>query len=599
MPENTTRCSCDSARSSNRRALTGTALVRQLRGAGAIFWSSRGLVLLGVLVAVTIGAIAAFMIWHGRQSALKDHQRGMNSMSVVLAEQTSRYVQVIDLILQEVQARITHLDPASPADFEHQFATQDVHSYLAERLKHIPQADAIVLIDANGRIFNTSRASQARNPDVSDRDYYRYFLEHDDREAFVGSVSKSRGTGELSFFVARRINGSNGQFLGLVLGVVDLKYLTTFYQAAIEKLGETVALCRRDGTMLIRYPDPELAIGMKLAPGLPWHRHVALGGGYYINTAAITGLPSLISVHLLRDYPLVLTLIMTEADALARWHKEALYTAGISIIAALTVAGLFWMLARQFRRQAEHNAELELGRQQVDAVLSNVTHGVCFFDGNKKLRLSNRRYAEIFNLPPEATQVGRSLEELIRFREAAGTAVDMSRSDYLSWRDNLMLTDKPPNAVTALRNGRFVASYYQAMPDGGWVATHEDITERQHAEASIVFMARHDALTKLPNRMLFKERMEQAIAMARRGTGFAVLCLDLDKFKQVNDTMGHPVGDGTADGRGRQAAGLRARGRHRRAAGRRRICHHPACPPAARRCGRSCQPDHRGFWSAL
>ncbi len=82
------------------------------------------------------------------------------------------------------------------------------------------------------------------------------------------------------------------------------------------------------------------------------------------------------------------------------------------------------------------------------------------------------------------------------------------------------------------------------MPDGGWVATHEDITERQEAEARIVFMARHDALTKLPNRNLFHERLEQAIGRVGRGSGCAVLCLDLDHFKRVNDLLGHPAGDG-------------------------------------------------------
>ena len=84
----------------------------------------------------------------------------------------------------------------------------------------------------------------------------------------------------------------------------------------------------------------------------------------------------------------------------------------------------------------------------------------------------------------------------------------------------------------------------QPMSDGGWVATHEDITEQQQAEASIAFLAEHDALTRLANRLLFNDRLDRAIAMAERGDEFALLYLDLDHFKIVNDTLGHPAGDG-------------------------------------------------------
>jgi diguanylate cyclase (GGDEF)-like protein len=192
-------------------------------------------------------------------------------------------------------------------------------------------------------------------------------------------------------------------------------------------------------------------------------------------------------------------------------------------------------------RQLAELAELERGRLQ--AAVSNMPIGLAMYDAERRLIICNDRYSEMYRLPRELTAPGTALEDILQERVRTGIFVGTSSNKFIEDTYALITQHEPVLQLADLRDGRTFSVIYQPMRGGGWVSTHEDVTERRRAEARIHHMARHDALTDLPNRTLLKERMEEALAKARRDDSMAVLCMDLDRFKAVNDTLGHPIGD--------------------------------------------------------
>jgi diguanylate cyclase (GGDEF)-like protein len=191
--------------------------------------------------------------------------------------------------------------------------------------------------------------------------------------------------------------------------------------------------------------------------------------------------------------------------------------------------------------------ELERINMQFDAALSNMTQGLCMFDGQKRLLVWNERYTELYQLPPELQKVGTLHRDVIADRISRGILKGDTNASATTAK--LASLNELPKDVTSSRvdeftDGRFVLVTRQPMANGGWLATHEDITERRRAEAEIVHLARHDALTGLANRAEFNARLDEASKrLKRNGGAVTVMMLDLDAFKAVNDTLGHPAGD--------------------------------------------------------
>ena len=338
-----------------------TQLQRHDGGAQAtgLFRSTRSFVATSVALVVLILGTASLVIWNARERAFNQYQDGMTSLALVLSEQTARYVQVVDLAMLTIRSTVMDYDDRTYAESKAHLGSDQLHQILAERVTNVPQVNAIAIIGADGEILNSSRPQPTTVGILSDRDFFQYLKYHDGPAIFVGAPSVGRITGKWSLFFARRINRPDGSFLGLVVGVVDATYLRNFYRSVSSDGGGSITVPNRDGTVLVRYPDPGTIVGHRVQSASRWYGVVAEGGGHYQTHDQFSGVAGVVTVHPLHDYPLVVDVQKPDSVVVAAWRDQATYIVIGAVAVAIGLIILTRVIVGQFRRQQDQNARLE------------------------------------------------------------------------------------------------------------------------------------------------------------------------------------------------------------------------------------------------
>lgn len=445
-------------------------------------------ILLMVGVVTAIGLFLANL----RTRALNENSRVLANTALIIAKQVDLLLDPTEAIQRSLHDHFSAFETLDESAFHRSISKYDIHLMLRDKVASTRHIGAISLFNGAGQLVNFSRSWPIPAIDISDRDFYQVLRSNADRTIFLGAPMRNRATGTWVMHLARRIQGPNGEFRGIISNLIELSFLDTFFAGIALEHGSSIALFRSDGTLLTRHPWQDSEFGRHFPSAAVLELVAKADNGVGIKTGAVDKKLRMIAAHRVRSFPIIVGVTKPMWNILADWRRTAIsiIVLGVLIIATITyTAILFIRQLGQYRVLTELRAaqiEEEKTRahwQRIDSAITHISQGLTIFDSAGRLVMCNQRYRAMFDLSPEDVPVGTGLVEVLRVFvqkwhhdiDPAGRAAEIMQS---------IAARRKTSHIIELCDDRIISVVVNPMPDGGWVSTFDDITDIQNRDAS-------------------------------------------------------------------------------------------------------------------
>ena len=425
----------------------------------------------GALAIAGIVAAAAGIIFHLRAIAIENGTHEMRNLSAVLAEQTARTLQSVDLVLGAIDGELKRRPVKARVGDDAQAA----HVMLQDKIAGVPQIQQVSLVDTDGAMLVSSALYPSRGLSAADREYFTAARDARVPRLVIGSPIRSRIGRQPLIMASRRLDAGDGSFAGVLTAGLDPSYFASVFKSAAELDGTAIALFRDDGTRLARYPHAEGAdLGMRVKS--PEFARYPMNG-VFKKVSLFDGQSRLYTSQRVPGYPLVITASITEREQLAGWRQEAHFIGLIAAAAIGAVISLLVALRRGAERAAGHAVMLQ---DAVDALAD----GFVLYDRDDRVVMTNRKYHDLHAGNAVSSQPGARFEDVFRAGLARGE-IRLPPGDVEAAVRSRVTRHLNPTAPFEQRSGdRWLRISEHKTSDGGIVGIHADITELKQAQAN-------------------------------------------------------------------------------------------------------------------